>query len=981
MIKQIQNTYKFAKYLDELIENNIIVDYRVILSTNELVDAYLVVANKDFDSEDIRARLDEYFKSDTDLIVIQDGEQEDFGYINIFKNTNKVDISYGRRRFDALLNPAHKNENPCPIITFYSYKGGMGRSTTLASFAMHLALNENKKVIIIDCDIEAPGFTNFFLTNSGEENQRQGMVEYLMDKTTKQTNANQLERYTWEVDEKYRGSGSIRIMPSGNLSRSSYEDGTNDLDHYLEGLARLNFVSEKYAVKLFNGLFEDLHTAFKPDAILIDSRTGFSDIMGITAFHLSDLIVGFFRSDAQTLPGLAFFINRCAEQKHLEPFIVNAILPTHSRKKLFQNFNDILDALLLPYDEAGLALLRFAIGRNDMLELLGTSEEDDNDLIELIKNKEIKDYKDLFEQLQERLFKLNNPDFPLYQEDNITISPEDNANVVNNITSWEAESLVLTEAPTLEQINKATPQEREHWQYFIKNKILTETKRKFSDIDLYANSDIEQDLNAKRFFYRNCMNDMFNLDKTIILGSKGTGKSYLYNALKSDKITNKLKERAQKSENFKFMRLIDKSNHIFKVEQFAAEYLSPIFCQRFWLVYTWQILTQELAFWEGYTPSNTQIPKIEMKNDFTTYENLKKIISDDTLILAIEADFKNIDEYLIQKQEKEKIKTYITLMYDELDVMVAPELWSKSIWISSLIDFWQIKRYSRIFGKLFLRKDLFKRLTNITNIKDLENSAINIEWQREEMFAYFFKIVFSEGIDNWFWAQMYLYQDYSTVFVKQNRPKYNNYEQLPLTPEALKPLVTTFFGKYVDADKSTRMGESYDWFFNNLKNADNTISIRPFIDLIKGAIQMEFDRYAKELKLPTKPILYPYSYTNKDVRREAVNRHFEDLCRNEIGNTPMEYIFDFIKDSNRYKLITLRKEIFESLLSDVLKTYADKEGMKGQDVEKLKELLITNGIVKKDYHHRTQKGEVYQFAYLYKYTLLLQEPNSKKRKK
>ncbi len=47
------------------------------------------------------------------------------------------------------------------IITFYSYKGGTGRSMTLANVAWILACAGNK-VLTIDWDLEAPGLHRYF---------------------------------------------------------------------------------------------------------------------------------------------------------------------------------------------------------------------------------------------------------------------------------------------------------------------------------------------------------------------------------------------------------------------------------------------------------------------------------------------------------------------------------------------------------------------------------------------------------------------------------------------------------------------------------------------------------------------------------------------------------------------------------------------------------------------------------------------------
>ena len=46
------------------------------------------------------------------------------------------------------------------IITFYSYKGGTGRSMALANVAWLLASN-GQRVLAIDWDLEAPGFVFF----------------------------------------------------------------------------------------------------------------------------------------------------------------------------------------------------------------------------------------------------------------------------------------------------------------------------------------------------------------------------------------------------------------------------------------------------------------------------------------------------------------------------------------------------------------------------------------------------------------------------------------------------------------------------------------------------------------------------------------------------------------------------------------------------------------------------------------------------
>src|SRR5260370_1101090 len=47
------------------------------------------------------------------------------------------------------------------IVTFYSYKGGTGRSMALANVAWILA-SQGKRVLVLDWDLEAPGVHRYF---------------------------------------------------------------------------------------------------------------------------------------------------------------------------------------------------------------------------------------------------------------------------------------------------------------------------------------------------------------------------------------------------------------------------------------------------------------------------------------------------------------------------------------------------------------------------------------------------------------------------------------------------------------------------------------------------------------------------------------------------------------------------------------------------------------------------------------------------
>ena len=52
-------------------------------------------------------------------------------------------------------------EKPGQVVTFYSYKGGTGRTMALANVAWILAAN-GKRVLVADWDLESPGLHRFF---------------------------------------------------------------------------------------------------------------------------------------------------------------------------------------------------------------------------------------------------------------------------------------------------------------------------------------------------------------------------------------------------------------------------------------------------------------------------------------------------------------------------------------------------------------------------------------------------------------------------------------------------------------------------------------------------------------------------------------------------------------------------------------------------------------------------------------------------
>ena len=257
-----------------------------------------------------------------------------------------------------------------------------------------------------------------------------------------------------------------------------------------------------------------------------------------------------------------------------------------------------------------------------------------------------------------------------------------------------------------------------------------------------------------------------------------------------------------------------------------------------------------------------------------------------------------------------------------------------------------------------MRSDLYKKIRGLNNSQELVNKSISIEWTKEEIFNYFFNLVKLYVKDDFILAiKSFDFKSLSNDdlgWTKKFKENFNSSKQINQDEYILRRLCWVFFGQYPDYKAH---GESYDWLYKNVMNADETISLRPFIDLLKLSIEEFKKDYNNSVFSPILPSKY---YTAKDVRGEAVDNHFNDLIK-EKGNENLEKIFEYIHDNHQYKYYESLQRDFYELLNNVKNEYRLLETIKD-----LEELLIINGIIRKTPVGGNTK---YSFAFLYKYRL------------
>jgi len=102
------------------------------------------------------------------------------------------------------------------IVTFYSYKGGVGRSMALANVAMILS-RRGKRVLVVDWDLEAPGLEEYFFGMHPTATEGRGLL-HLLDEH--EQNPDYCD-YIWKLDPPGEGA-TIDLMPSGRDEPTYY---------------------------------------------------------------------------------------------------------------------------------------------------------------------------------------------------------------------------------------------------------------------------------------------------------------------------------------------------------------------------------------------------------------------------------------------------------------------------------------------------------------------------------------------------------------------------------------------------------------------------------------------------------------------------------------------------------------------------------------------------------------------------------------
>lgn len=222
-----------------------------------------------------------------------------------------------------------QQQKPGTVITFYSYKGGTGRTMALANVACQMAhsrLEGENDVLMIDWDLEAPGLDRYFRERCtrvvGTSSHRwerldemQGLLDFFIEVNRAMVQSSERQLSGAEI------MGEVRLDPFifetdvphlWLMKAGRFDSG------YQRRLSEINWEGMyNRCPDLFFEFAKCLAVRFK--YVMIDSRTGLTDTAGICTTLLPEKLVVVFTPNRQSLTGVAGLVQDATKYRAASP--------------------------------------------------------------------------------------------------------------------------------------------------------------------------------------------------------------------------------------------------------------------------------------------------------------------------------------------------------------------------------------------------------------------------------------------------------------------------------------------------------------------------------------------------------------------------------------------------------------------------------------------------------------------------------------
>lgn len=175
-------------------------------------------------------------------------------------------------------------------ISFYSYKGGTGRTLLVANIAVYAA-RLGLSVVMVDHDLEAPGLAYKFMPTPAP---KPGVLEWLSSGQQPELSAMVQDI---PLARRFNDGGRLQLIGAGPPPSNAYLRGVRALqstvfaDDGRQGVAGMLTLQDAIGKQL------------KPDLLLLDARTGITNTNAITTRVLADDVVALTIDSPEQLEG------------------------------------------------------------------------------------------------------------------------------------------------------------------------------------------------------------------------------------------------------------------------------------------------------------------------------------------------------------------------------------------------------------------------------------------------------------------------------------------------------------------------------------------------------------------------------------------------------------------------------------------------------------------------------------------------------
>lgn len=179
-----------------------------------------------------------------------------------------------------------------PVVVFHGFKGGVGRTTLLASYALSCVRRRRPhRVVVVDVDLDAPGVGFLLGSDADGTTAPWGTIDFFLEAAHDLP----LDDYFHVcARERVTRGGRIEVFPAGTLD-----------DDYLSKLGRVDLdVRNDVRNHALGKLLQRIRTEREPDLILLDGRAGLSPAAGLLLSGIAHLHILVATSNVQNLRGL-----------------------------------------------------------------------------------------------------------------------------------------------------------------------------------------------------------------------------------------------------------------------------------------------------------------------------------------------------------------------------------------------------------------------------------------------------------------------------------------------------------------------------------------------------------------------------------------------------------------------------------------------------------------------------------------------------